>query len=55
MYQLRLRSGGSGRRVKDGWRKVKWAICKKDDLVKLKADLVGHTESIELLLMSIQM
>jgi hypothetical protein len=35
--------------------KIKWAICKKDDLAKLKADLVRHTESIQLLLTTLQM
>ncbi|CZR68083.1 uncharacterized protein PAC_17982 [Phialocephala subalpina] len=54
-YQPSLREGGSGSRVKDGWRKIRWALCKKDDLVKFKADLVGHTESIELLLMTLHM
>ena len=54
-YQPSLRSNGSGSRVKDGWRKVKWAVCKSDDVAKFKADLMGHTESIELLLMTIQM
>lgn len=28
--------------------KIKWAICKRDDSVKFKMDLVGHTESIEM-------
>lgn len=41
--------------MKDGWRKIQWALCKKDDLVKFKADLVGHTESIELLLTTLHM
>ncbi|KIN03007.1 hypothetical protein OIDMADRAFT_118907, partial [Oidiodendron maius Zn] len=54
-YQPSLRAEGSGSRVKDAWRKVKWAVCKKDDLVKFKADLMAHTESIELLLTTVQM
>ncbi|CZR53653.1 uncharacterized protein PAC_03533 [Phialocephala subalpina] len=54
-YQPSLRTGGSGSRVRDGWRKIQWALCKKDDLVKFKADLVGHTESIELLLTTLHM
>lgn len=41
--------------MRDGWRKIKWALCKKDDLRKFKADLVGHTESIELLLTTLHM
>jgi hypothetical protein len=28
--------------------KIKWAICKRDDSVKFKMDLVGHTDSIEM-------
>jgi hypothetical protein len=54
-YQPSLRTGGSGSRVKDRWRKAVWAVCKKDDLVRFKADFVGHTESIELLMMTVQM
>jgi hypothetical protein len=53
-YQPSLRAGGSGSRAKDGWMKIKWALC-KEDLVKFKADLVGHTQSIELLLATVQM
>jgi hypothetical protein len=54
-YQPSLREGGSGSRVKDSWRKVKWAVCKKEDVLKFKTDLMGHTESIELLLTTVQM
>ncbi len=35
--------------------KVKWALCKKEDLGKFKADLQGHTGSIEVLLLTVQM
>ncbi|KAF8854607.1 hypothetical protein BDZ45DRAFT_758459 [Acephala macrosclerotiorum] len=41
--------------MKDKWMKIKWAVCKKDDLAKFKADLVGHTESIQLLFATVQM
>jgi hypothetical protein len=54
-YQPHLQSNGSNSRVKDSWMKVKWAICKKDDVTKFKADLMGHTESIQLLLAAVQM
>ena len=42
-------------RLKDKWMRIKWAVCTKDDVAKFKADLVGHTESIHLLLSTIQM
>jgi Fungal N-terminal domain of STAND proteins len=54
-YQPSLQARGSGSRVRDGWFKIKWALCKKDDLAKFKADLIGHTESIELLLVTLHM
>lgn len=54
-YQPRLKTGGSGSRLKDGWMKIQWAVCKKEDVANFKADLVGHTESIQLLLMAMQM
>jgi Fungal N-terminal domain of STAND proteins len=54
-YQPSLRTGGSGSRVKDGWMKIRWAVCKKEDLSRFKMDLVGHTESIQLLLANLQM
>ncbi|MCJ1240903.1 hypothetical protein MMC14_008907 [Varicellaria rhodocarpa] len=54
-YQPLLRQGDSGSHLKDGWMKIKWAVCKKEDLAKFKADLMGHTNAIELLLMAVQM
>lgn len=35
--------------------KVKWAVCKKDDIAKFRSSLVGHTESILLLMAAVQM
>lgn len=54
-YQPHLQSNGSSSRLKDSWMKVKWAICKKDDVAKFKADIAGHTESIQMLLATVQM
>jgi hypothetical protein len=54
-YQPSLTGEGSGSKMRDRWLKIKWAVCKKDDLAAFKADLVGHTESIMLLLATVQM
>ncbi|KAF8853763.1 hypothetical protein BDZ45DRAFT_598034 [Acephala macrosclerotiorum] len=54
-YQPALIGTNSSSKIKDRWMKIKWAVCKKDDLAKFKADLVGHTESIQLLLITVQM
>ncbi|KAL2066145.1 hypothetical protein VTL71DRAFT_2216 [Oculimacula yallundae] len=56
-YQPHLRSGESGNRwrnrVKNGWMKVRWALCEREDLVRFKANLMGHTASINLLIATI--
>ena len=54
-YQPHLGQTGSGATVKDGWMKIRWAVCKKKDLGEFRAKLRGHTGSIELLLMTVQM
>ncbi|PQE17488.1 vegetative cell wall protein [Rutstroemia sp. NJR-2017a WRK4] len=53
-YQPHLRARGSNSRLKDGWMKIKWTLCRNEDLEKFKADLTGHTASIQVLLMAMQ-
>jgi hypothetical protein len=54
-YHPSLSGCGEGNRLRDVWMKVKWALCKKEDVAHFQADLVGHTESIQLLLTTVQM
>lgn len=58
-YQPHLRVGGSGSgtwsRTKDAWMKIKWALCKEEDVEKFKADVRGHSASIQLLVQAIEM
>lgn len=54
-YQPHLQSNGSGSGLKDEWMKIKWAICRKEDVAKFKAALIGHTDSIQILLATVQM
>jgi Fungal N-terminal domain of STAND proteins len=49
-YQPHLGCYESPSRVKSSWMKIRWAVCRKDDLRKFKISLVGHTESINILL-----
>ena len=49
-YQKHLRSGGSGSKVKDGWMRLKWVLCKKEDVDEFKVNLRVHTAAIEVLL-----
>ncbi|KAL8798929.1 MAG: hypothetical protein Q9182_006276 [Xanthomendoza sp. 2 TL-2023] len=55
-YQSHLLvNGGASNSLQSKWRKIKWALCEKNDVVRLKIDLLAHTESIQLLLSTIQM
>jgi hypothetical protein len=53
-YHPSLGKSGSPSTIKDRWMKLKWAILKEEDVEKFKADLRGHTGSINLLLSSCQ-
>ena len=53
-YQPALGTKGSSR-LKENWMRIRWAVCKKEDVNAFKADIAAHTESIHLLLTTIQM
>ena len=40
--------------LKHRWMRIRWALCKREDVAKFKADLAGHTASIQLLLSTLQ-
>lgn len=54
-YQPHFNSAESSLSVKRGWMKIRWALCRKDDLLRFKADISGHTQAINLLLNAIQL
>ncbi len=54
-YQSSLGSDRSSPTLKTGWMKIKWALCRKDDLVKFRAEIAGHTWSINIILHAIQL
>lgn len=54
-FQPSLRTGGSKSHWRDGLRKVEWALYKKEDVQKFRAQLNGHTASINILLMTLQL
>ena len=54
-FQPALRTGGSKSSWRDGLRKVEWALYKKDDVERFRAQLNGHTTSINILLMTVQL
>jgi hypothetical protein len=54
-YQPHLQHGGTNSKVKDTWYRVKWALCKEADLEKFRAEIRGHTGSLEILLSTMQL
>lgn len=54
-FQPALRTGGSKSWCRDGFRKVEWALYKKEDVQQFRAQLHGHTASINILLITLQL
>ena len=54
-YQPSLRIAGSGSKLKDGWMRVRWTVAMKKGVAKFQANLNMYMQSIELVLMTIQM
>ena len=51
-YQPHLEAKTSG--LRSNYRKIKWAVCKKDDITKFKAQLGRHASAITMLLVTFQ-
>lgn len=51
-YQPHLHSNASG--LTSNYRKIKWALCRKDDVATFRAQLERHTSSINMLLITFQ-
>lgn len=51
-YQPHLHSNASG--WTSNYRKIKWALCRKDDVATFRAQLERHTSSINMLLITFQ-
>ena len=54
-YSTHLRLGGSLCAWKDAYRKIQWRLCKKDDLVRFRDEIGFHVQSIQMLMLTIQM
>lgn len=54
-FQPSLRAGGSSKPWKDSLRKIQWALCKKEDVDRFRAEINGHASSINILLTTLQL
>jgi hypothetical protein len=53
-YQPYLGSTARPSKVKEAWMKIRWAICKEEDVEKFKADLRGHTAALGVLIAAVK-
>jgi hypothetical protein len=53
-YQPHLRLGGSLSSWRDGFRKIQWRLCQKEELVRFRAEIGFHAHSIHMLMLGIQ-
>ena len=51
-YQPHLKPGATG--LTSTYRKIKWALCKKEDIAKLRMQLERHSSSITMILLAFQ-
>lgn len=54
-YHPCLRLGGSVCAWKDTLRKIQWRLCKKEYLVRFRAEIGFHVQSIQMLMLTVQM
>ena len=54
-YQPQLGNPMVSRGWRDVLRKVQWQMCKKDDLVRFRAEVGFHAQSIQMLMLGIQL
>ena len=54
-FQPASRTGGAKSSWRDSLRKMEWALYKKENLERFRAQLSGHTASINMLMMTVQL
>jgi hypothetical protein len=52
-YQSHLSKDGTNSRLKDGWAKIKWAVCEQGEVDSFRAEIQGHISSIQVLVAAI--
>ena len=54
-FQPAFRTGAAKSSWRDSLRKMEWALYKKEDVERFRAQLSGHTASINMLMMTVQL
>lgn len=51
-YNCSLREGGSGDRIRDAGKKIKWALTQKEEVARFRTEINGHSSTINMLLIT---
>ncbi|PVH79678.1 hypothetical protein DL98DRAFT_214990 [Cadophora sp. DSE1049] len=51
-YNCSLREGGSGDRIRDAAKKIKWALTQKEEVARFRTEINGHSSTINMLLIT---
>jgi hypothetical protein len=54
-YERSLRDAGSGNKLCDMGRKIKWALVQKGELARFRTEINGHSSAINMLLITANM
>ncbi|MAD87605.1 MAG: hypothetical protein CL912_31995 [Deltaproteobacteria bacterium] len=54
-YNRSLREGGSGDRIRDTGKKIKWALTQKEEIARFRTEINGHSSTINMLLITASM
>jgi hypothetical protein len=53
-FNLLLDQNASKRRIAAGIRKIQWAVCKKEDVMKFRSQIEMHVGALDMLLLTFQ-
>ncbi|ETS76323.1 hypothetical protein PFICI_11710 [Pestalotiopsis fici W106-1] len=42
-------------KARETWMKIKWALCKQNDIDRLKIDLLGHTQALNIIMSAVKL
>ena len=54
-YRRHLHAQNTTWRLKESWSKIRWAVSEKEDVALFRAEIRGHTSSLTILLLTVQL
>jgi hypothetical protein len=54
-FEINLREGGLGNKLRDAAKKIRWALTQTDELARFRTEINGHSSSLNMLLITASM